>query len=73
MDGLTDLPAAYVSIRGGGLVRYLLTEGLSVLVLGAGCVHGVGNAVLLGLAEVIDQQVAGDGGHPGDVPHTGEL
>src|SRR2546425_13223608 len=48
------------------MVLDLLRERLGVLMLGRAGVDGIGHAVLLGLAEVVDQQVAGDGGDPGD-------
>ncbi len=66
MHGFSDLPAAYALVGRRGLVLNLLTERLGVFMCGRGCVQRVGDAVLLGLAEVIDQQVAGDGGDPGD-------
>src|ERR1700685_1721387 len=65
MNGFRNLPAADVLVGGRGLVLNLLAERQGVFVRGLG-VDGVGEAVLLGFAEVIDEQVAGDGGDPGD-------
>ena len=48
------------------MVRDLLTERLGVLVIGSRRVHRVGHPVLLGLAEMVHQQVAGNGRNPGD-------
>src|SRR5205823_7714170 len=39
--------------------------GTRVRVIGCGGVERVGEALLLGATEMVDQQVAGDGGHPG--------
>jgi len=39
---------------------------MNVVVIGTSRIHGVGHTVLLGLAEVVDQQVAGDGRNPRD-------
>src|SRR5580704_9965348 len=66
MHGLSHLPAAYVLVGRGRLVLNLLTQGLRVLVSRGRRVERIGDAVLLGLAEVIDQQVAGDRRNPGD-------
>src|SRR5579864_3942903 len=65
MDGLADLPAAHLGIGRGGVVRDLLTERLDVLMLGPRSVHGVSHPVLLGLAKMVNQQVAGDSCNPG--------
>src|SRR5271169_6486843 len=65
MNGFRDLAAADVLVGRRGLVLNLLAQGLGVFVRGGG-VERVGDAVLLGFAEMIDQQVAGNGGDPGD-------
>src|SRR5208283_4407625 len=48
------------------LVLNLLTERLRVFMRRRGSVQRVGHAILLGLAEMIHQQVSSDRGHPGD-------
>jgi len=65
MNGFRDLPAADVLVGRRGLVLNLLAERQRVLVRRLG-VDGVGEPVLLGFTEVVDQQVASDGSNPGD-------
>jgi len=66
MNAFGDLPAADELVGRGGLVLNLLAQGLGVFVGGGRGVERIGDAVLLGFAEMIDQQIAGDGGDPGD-------
>src|ERR1700730_10012426 len=66
MNGFPNLPAANMGIGGRRLVLNLLTEWLGILVRRRPGVQRICNPVLLGLAEVIDQQVARDGCYPGD-------
>jgi hypothetical protein len=54
VNGFLDLPAAYVLVGRSGLVLNLLAQRLGVFVRGGRRVERVGDAILLGLAEMID-------------------
>src|SRR5713101_7444180 len=60
-----SLATLYARIRRPAFVLDLVAQRHRVLVFGRGCVQRVGHAILLALAEVVHQQVAGDGGDPG--------
>src|SRR4030081_541452 len=55
-----------MGVRGRRLVLNLLTEGLCVFVVGRRPVERIGHSILLRLAEVVDQKVAGNRGDPSD-------
>src|SRR5947209_12674661 len=65
MNRFLHLAAAYALVGRRGLVLDLLTQRLRILMRGRGRVQRVGDAVLLGLAEMIDQQIPRDGRNPG--------
>src|SRR2546425_182044 len=64
MHGFPGLPAADMRVWGCGLILDTLTQRLGVFMLRRGGVERIGHAILLGFAEVIDQQVPCNGRNP---------
>ena len=73
MNAFGDFPAANVLVGRRGLVLNLLAQGLGIFMGRGRSVERIGDAVLLGFAEMVDQQVAGDGGDPGDERSLGAV
>src|SRR5512132_2593996 len=65
MHHFLSFPAFQPRVWRGAAIGQLVAQGLPVLVLPGGGVYGVCRPVVLGLPEVVYQQVAGDRRYPG--------